>query len=111
MHTSPKGWPEAPVKRPNIQRPPRGDTFGEPVYAHKPSTGYADYDYGVDPVRSSELLMGRPNERITERNDGLERPWYGERLGETQNSNSGGTYIEKNGYDWQKMLESKSISL
>ena len=55
--------------------------------------------------------MGRPNERITERNDGVERPWYGERFGETQNSNSGGTYIQRNGYDWQKMPESKSISL
>ncbi|XP_057855412.1 polyadenylation and cleavage factor homolog 4 [Cryptomeria japonica] len=103
MRTSPKGWSETPVKRPNIQRPPRGDTFGEPIYAQKPSTGFADYDYGMDHVRSSELLMGRPNERITERNDGLERPWYGERLGEIQSSNTGGTYSQRNGYDWQKM--------
>ncbi|KAH9329896.1 hypothetical protein KI387_002004, partial [Taxus chinensis] len=103
MRTSPKGWSETPIKRPNIQRVPRGDTFSDLVYTQKPSTGFADYDYGMDRIRSSETCMGRPNERVAERDDGLERTWYGERLGELESGNTSATYSQRNGYDWQKM--------
>lgn len=102
MHASPKGWSEAPLKRPNIQRPPRGDAFNEPGYGQKPSTGYGDYDFSVDRVRSSEIGTGKPNERVTERDDGLERPWYGERIEEPESNTASVPYGQRNGYDWQK---------
>lgn len=102
MHASPKAWSEAPLKRPNIQRPPRGDAFNEPGYGQKASTGYVDYDFGIDRVRSSEMGMGKPNERVTERDDGLERPWYRERIEEPESSTANVPYSQRNGYDWQK---------
>lgn len=102
MHESPKRWPESPLKRPSIQRPPRGDAFNEPGYGQKPSTGYVDYDFGVDRVRSPEMGMGKLNERVTERDDGLERPWFRERIEEPESSTASVPYGQRNGYDWQK---------
>eukprot|EP01018_Ginkgo_biloba_P016802 Gb_26268 [translate_table: standard] len=104
MHASPKAWSDAPLKRPNIQRPPREEAFSEPVYGQKSATGYGDYDFGPDHSRPSEMVgVGRSNDRVTERDDGLERPWYGERFGELESSTTSGTYGQRNGYEWPQL--------
>eukprot|EP01018_Ginkgo_biloba_P036318 Gb_14033 [translate_table: standard] len=44
--------------------------------------------------------VGRSNDRVTEKDDGLERPWYGERFGELESSTTSRTYGQRNGYEW-----------
>eukprot|EP01018_Ginkgo_biloba_P015755 Gb_28280 [translate_table: standard] len=47
--------------------------------------------------------VGRSNDRVTKRDDGLERPWYGERFGELESSTTSGTYGQNNGYEWPQL--------
>lgn len=80
------------------QHQSRNDS-NESEYGQKISTGYADYNYGMDPIRSSDMGIERPDERLAERDTGMERSWYGER----ESSITSVTYNQRNSYDWQKL--------